>query len=135
MSCGVWDTVSAMIPSKDLAFVSLQVPQILQNAFQALGLHETRTSFPPELWNTDNQGSTNIRQCWFAGDHSDVGGGHPDAGLATVSLLWMVAQYREFTDVEFEEAILLDCMTPLYLHWQEEAFFSWVSMTMSNYVT
>lgn len=49
MSCGMWDTVSAMIPEKDLDFVASRVPRNLKNAFQALALHETRTSFPPIL--------------------------------------------------------------------------------------
>ncbi|KAF2470486.1 uncharacterized protein BDR25DRAFT_287453, partial [Lindgomyces ingoldianus] len=92
MSCAAWDTVSAMFPAKDLAFVAARVPRNLRHAFQALSLHETRVAFPPILWNTDNAGSTNVKQCWLAGDHSDIGGGHPDSGLATVSLLWMVAQ-------------------------------------------
>jgi hypothetical protein len=125
MTCGVWDTVSAMIPARDLAFVSYRVPRNLLNAFQALALHEMRTPFPPVLWNTDDTTETNVIQVWFAGDHSDIGGGHPDAGLSTISLLWMVAQYHEFTDVDFEELMLLDCMTPLYLHWQDESTFDW----------
>jgi uncharacterized protein (DUF2235 family) len=124
-SCGVWDTVSAIIPAKELSFVSARVPRILRYAFQGLALHEMRTSFPPILWNTDLGKYTTVKQCWLAGDHSDVGGGHPDAGLATVSLLWMVSQYREYTEVSFEEVMLLDCMTPVYLHWQEQALFHW----------
>ena len=49
-----------------------------------------------------------------------------------LSLLWMAAQYKEFTDVAFEEVMLLDCTAPLYLHWQEKAFFNWEEMSFFN---
>ncbi|ORX94931.1 hypothetical protein BCR34DRAFT_608116 [Clohesyomyces aquaticus] len=134
-SCGVWDTVSAMFPAKDLAFVCPRVPKNLRTAFHALALHETRTSFPPTLWDTDDDPAlqgTLVKQCWLAGDHSDIGGGHSDSGLATLALIWMVAQYREHTTVAFAELMLLDCLTPLYLHWQEQAFFNWDEMSFNN---
>ncbi|KAJ4346792.1 uncharacterized protein N0V89_010724 [Didymosphaeria variabile] len=133
-SCGVWDTVSAMIPASDLAFVSDAVPSNLRYAWQALALHETRNSFFPVLWSIDASapGQTNIKQCWLAGDHSDIGGGHPDAGISTISFLWMVAQYKEYTHAGVDEVMLLDCMTPLFLHWQEKAFLNWEEMTLFN---
>ena len=31
-----------------------------------------------------------LRQVWFAGAHSDVGGGYPDDGLSLVPLCWMI---------------------------------------------
>lgn len=134
MSCGVWDTVSAMYPATELAFVNTAVPRKLKNAFHALSLHETRTAFLPILWDTDSKDAkqTNIRQCWLAGDHSDIGGGHPDSGLATISLLWMVTQYKEFTDAAFAEVMLMDCLTPLYLHWQEKSLANWEEMSFFN---
>ncbi|KAJ4293473.1 hypothetical protein N0V90_008756 [Kalmusia sp. IMI 367209] len=134
ISCGVWDTVSAMIPASDLSFVNTAVPCNLKNAFHAISLHETRTAFPPILWNIDGHecDRTNVKQCWFAGDHSDIGGGHPDAGLATISLLWMIAQYKEYTNIGIAEIMLLDCMTPLFLHWQEKALLNWEEMTFFN---
>jgi uncharacterized protein (DUF2235 family) len=123
-TCAVWDTVRAIsLPSDTLAFVEDQVPDTLQNAFQALALHETRLSFKPVLWNTSLGGNTIIRQTWFAGDHSDIGGGHPDSGLATITLLWMISQFTEFTNVAFEEVMVLDFMTPLYLNKEEGRFY------------
>ena len=134
-SCGVWDTVSAMIPASDLAFVNRTVPTNLQYAFHAISLHETRTSFLPVLWNTEDPQRiqrTLVKQCWLPGDHSDIGGGHPDAGMAAISLLWMVAQYKEYTTACITDLALLDCMTPLFLHWQEKAFLNWEEMTLFN---
>ncbi|KAF2260027.1 hypothetical protein CC78DRAFT_473751 [Lojkania enalia] len=124
-SCAVWDTVRALrtwnglFTSDDLSFVETRVPKTLKNAFQALSLHETRTTYAPVLWHPERGSTTNVTQTWFAGDHSDVGGGHPDSGLATISLLWMVAQFKEYTNVVFEDIMLLDIMSPLYLHWQK----------------
>ncbi len=59
--------------------------------------------------------SDDVREVWFAGDHSDVGGGHKDAtGLANISLGWMVneaaacglrvdpARYRQLRDESSE---------------------------------
>ncbi|KAF2263130.1 hypothetical protein CC78DRAFT_289318 [Lojkania enalia] len=133
-SCGVWDTVSAMYPAKELAFVSPRIPRILRNAFQALALHEMRTAFPPILWNYEALHSANtiIKQCWLAGDHSDIGGGHSDSGLAALSLLWMVSQFQEYTEAEFDELMVLDCLTPLYLRWQEQALVNWEDATFFN---
>ena len=37
-----------------------------------------------------------IKQVWFAGMHTDVGGGYPDKGLAHVALVWML---KEATDL------------------------------------
>lgn len=124
-TCAVWDTVSSMhLPASTLDFVEKRVSSDLINAFQALALHETRLQFQPVLWETQPSGKTNIRQTWFCGDHSDIGGGHLDSGLATISLLWMIAQFKEFTNAAFAEVMVWDCMTPLYLRWEEETFWN-----------
>jgi len=43
---------------------------------------------------TDEQRKKDVREVWFAGDHSDVGGGHGEAesGLAKISLKWMIGE-------------------------------------------
>jgi uncharacterized protein (DUF2235 family) len=38
----------------------------------------------------------NLREVWFAGAHSDVGGGYGDSRLSGVSLNWMIEQLRPF---------------------------------------
>jgi hypothetical protein len=123
-TCAVWDTVRSLyawpklsLPTQDtLAFVEDKVPVTLDYAFQALALHETRTDFKPVMWGRAQGCNTVIRQTWFAGDHSDIGGGHADSGLATISLLWMLSQFRETTTgIGIHEVMVLDYMTPLYL--------------------
>lgn len=102
-SCGVWDTVSALIPSSTLSFVNDRVPENLGFAFQALGLHERRHTYNPLLWQEESDSETSIRQCWFAGDHSDIGGSWSDCGLANLTLVWMLAQYeRCFTGMPID---------------------------------
>lgn len=116
-TCAVWDTVNSM-RSKELDFVERLVPEeTLENAFHCLALHETRNDFLPVLWN-EAQSKTRIRECWFAGDHSDVGGGNADSGFATLTLIWMVSQFKEYTNIGFDDLMLLDCMTPQFLEWK-----------------
>jgi len=94
-SCGVWDTVSAIKKSPALSFVGDWAPSNLNFAFQALALHERREIYNPLLWKHKPGGMTCIRQCWFAGDHSDNGGSWYDCGLANLTLIWMLAQYKK----------------------------------------
>ena len=98
---GVWDTVAAYgMPIDELAiFINkvvwpLDMPNFaldsrVLRAAHALALDDERHTFHPKLWNPD---PGRIQQIWFAGMHSDVGGGYPDTGLAHVSLNWMLSE-------------------------------------------
>jgi hypothetical protein len=72
-------------------------------ACQALSLDEERTTFHPELWDEQivppsdfdpdkkrHIADEQISQVWFAGVHSNVGGGYPDDSLAYIPLVWML---------------------------------------------
>ena len=49
-----------------------------------------RASFQPTLWTAaDGQ---DAKQIWFAGVHSDVGGGYPNTGLSDCALEWMIKE-------------------------------------------
>ncbi len=65
-------------------------------ARHALSLDDERTTFHPVRIDTtkeDGAGATpRIREVWFAGVHSDVGGGYPDDDLAHVPLCWMMQE-------------------------------------------
>ena len=70
------DTLVLQVLAKDgLTFVKTRVPQHLKFGFQALALNEQRMAFEPVLWNARAAEDTVLRQCWFAGDHTDIGGG------------------------------------------------------------
>jgi hypothetical protein len=61
---------------------------------QALSLDDERRTFHPirvSLLQSDKN-SGRVKEIWFAGVHSDVGGGYPDDATAHVSLVWMLGE-------------------------------------------
>lgn len=60
----------------------------------AVSIDERRCFFRTNLWGTP--GRSDVHEVWFAGVHSDVGGGYPEAesGLSKISLQWMLDQTR-----------------------------------------
>jgi uncharacterized protein (DUF2235 family) len=99
---GVWDTVGALgIPVMGLGLANLvnrrwrfhdtDLSTTVDLAYQALAIDEARGPFVPTLWNRQASASGQVlEQVWFAGVHSDVGGGYPDCSLAEIPLLWLV---------------------------------------------
>ena len=102
-ACAVWDTVKSLgfpwpkrVPhkeSKQYDFVNYRLTPNIDNAFQALSLDERRWHFRPVVWSKSLQEQT-LKQCWFLGSHSDIGGGYRNAGFANISLCWMISQLR-----------------------------------------
>ncbi|KAI1452523.1 hypothetical protein F4805DRAFT_447077 [Annulohypoxylon moriforme] len=43
-----------------------------------------------------------LKQCWFLGCHSDVGGGNEEAELSQISLIWMISQLNSFLSMNVE---------------------------------
>jgi uncharacterized protein (DUF2235 family) len=116
---GVWDTVAAYgLPIEELTrgwdrWVWPSLPKDrtpskrIRRARHALALDDERQTFFPLLWNEadeqhkGNTESTNvdderISQVWFAGMHSNVGGGYPDDTLAFTSLRWMATEAQKY---------------------------------------
>ena len=92
---GVWDTVIALgspsrpgRPGARSFHVAKHVPACVEHACQALAIDEVRYEFRPEIWE-ERTASQTLTQCWFAGVHSNVGGGYVDDGLANISFQWM----------------------------------------------
>jgi uncharacterized protein (DUF2235 family) len=101
---GVWDTVMALgsrfraagasTSSRAMSFhVGESPPRIVRHARQALSIDEARYDFRPEIWRRAEPGQS-LEQRWFAGVHSNIGGGYLDDGLANVALHWMIEQAR-----------------------------------------
>lgn len=82
---GVWDIVKSVIPDKD--YMDCTLPASVKNAFHAMALDELRTFFPVMKW--QENGTTQLVQEWFAGVHSDIGGGYPSHGLSDIAYKWM----------------------------------------------
>lgn len=99
---GVWDTVNAtgfplnsMREAWGYRWIQDQsvarLPQCVEVSFHALAIDEERLTFMPTLWNEKAlEKHQHVEQVWFAGVHSNVGGGYPKDGMAHVSLEWMV---------------------------------------------
>lgn len=101
---GVWDTVGALgIPGnlfgrlgrRSHEFHDVTLSRKTRRAYQALAIDEHRKTFQPAIWDTTQQGADQIvEQVWFAGAHSNVGGGYPDPVLSDQAFLWMVDKAR-----------------------------------------
>ena len=116
---GVWDTVDAVgLPFGLSDFVNTFIYQFkfpTQNlsrcvdyACQALSIDEPRVAFKPVLWDETPDDTCPEReapadaaskgprldQVWFAGVHSNVGGGYPKQGMSLVALEWMLYKAR-----------------------------------------
>jgi uncharacterized protein (DUF2235 family) len=103
---GVWDTVDAVgMPFALGDFVNRVIYQFkfptqtlsehVQRACQALSVDDDRVSFAPVLWTEQPGGDPRILQVWFAGAHSNVGGGYPKQGMSLVALDWMLRYAAE----------------------------------------
>ena len=107
-ACAVWDTVGALgIPIDGVhdpfEFVNTAVCDNIENAFHAMALDEHRKPFTPTIWEKpDGQHwPTTLKQCWFTGVHTHIGGGNDqNNSLPNIALAWMIAQLTPF--IEFD---------------------------------
>jgi len=132
---GVWDTVGALgIPLVGLRaltrrryrFHDTELTGIVRRAYHAVAIDERRRAFEPTLWTNAPKPGQQIEQVWFAGAHSDVGGGYDDRGLSDITLAWMLDKARraglsfkeEYLEARVrpdESATLHNSLTGLYL--------------------
>jgi uncharacterized protein (DUF2235 family) len=101
---GVWDTVAALgLPIKfggalidklfPHKFHSFDLSESVEFARQALAIDEERKAFRPVLWNRlENDKDLRMKQVWFCGVHTDVGGGYIEEELSNISLNWMIQE-------------------------------------------
>lgn len=103
---GVFDTVGALgVPGfMKLApqFHDVQLGSQVQRARHAMAIDETRLKFAPTFWEAPQTPSagqsmmpiddSRVKQVWFEGAHSDVGGGYRATGLSDTALLWMARE-------------------------------------------
>lgn len=91
----------ALLPqpkSSNFAFVDTKIEPHIENAFQALALDERRRTFQPTVWEKPEgqEWPLRMKQCWFPGVHSDIGGSYNDGDLADLTLAWMISQLDPF---------------------------------------
>ena len=109
---GVWDTVGALgVPLRMLGFMDEKnlfydnkIGPNIDIARHALAIDELRSDFEPTIWL--GRENMDLKQVWFTGVHSDVGGGYkPDKNKKTLSdipLKWMINE-AEKPGLSFEK--------------------------------
>jgi uncharacterized protein (DUF2235 family) len=130
---GVWDTVGALgapgfvgqlLNRKKYQYHDVDLNPNIKNAFQALAIDERRKPFSPSIWTRPTGWAGHLDQAWFAGVHSNIGGGYAPDGLANEALHWIVER-AEGLGLEFDNAylqhfrpcfnsVLQDSMTAMY---------------------
>lgn len=77
---------------KQFAFHDTSPSPLVKRAAHALAIDEHRHDFTPTFWTGACPPGASIHQVWFAGAHSDVGGGYKTRRLADIPLVWMARQ-------------------------------------------
>lgn len=91
----LWDTVKA---TNDPDYGDDLLSPNVHCGYHAMALDERRKFFPVVRWRHDPR----VQQAWFAGTHSDVGGGYRDAGLSDAALKWMIVHAARHHGLRFD---------------------------------
>ncbi|KRT55641.1 phospholipase effector Tle1 domain-containing protein [endosymbiont of Ridgeia piscesae] len=123
---GLWETVASFgIPGNRINLgYDLTLPYIVQHCCHAIALDERRQLFPLTRVVQDaysDRELRDIREAWFRGYHSDVGGGNNNEGLSNIPLYWMYQHAQRhklpLDDVQIKKASggsnsWAECKTP-----------------------
>ncbi|KAF2178815.1 hypothetical protein K469DRAFT_731418 [Zopfia rhizophila CBS 207.26] len=144
---GVWDTVGSLgtprigwltkvglqsNESKEMSFYDTKLSSNIENAFQALALDERRSAFAPAVWEKPEGNRTTLRQVWFPGTHSNVGGGYDDQQLANITLAWMMSQLEPFLDMRDNYLFEMDEENDKYYRKDRQDIRPWSSGEIYN---
>ena len=120
---GVWDTVSSVgWVYNPVTLQATSNNESVHNIRHAISIDERRAFFRQNLWGNRYAGKQDIKQVWFAGVHSDVGGSYPqeESSLSNISLEWMLveakkkglliddAKARELLQIKVHDQLLTD---------------------------
>jgi uncharacterized protein (DUF2235 family) len=92
---GVWDTVASFdVPGDDIDVgFDFKTPSTAQRILHCMALDERRLFFPlTRMGGTRPSEAGRLRELWFRGVHSDVGGGDEAQGLSSITLNFMFAE-------------------------------------------
>jgi uncharacterized protein (DUF2235 family) len=98
---GVWDTVGALgAPTPLLGIITRALwvgfhdttARNIRHAYHALAIDERRGPFAPSVWTEKDEVCREMKQVWFSGAHSNVGGGYPNTKLSDIAFRWMMQQ-------------------------------------------
>lgn len=105
----------------------------VRHARHALAIDESRKSFPRVKWamaaeakKTEGRNPLWLKQVWFAGCHSDVGGSYPEpeSRLSDIALEWMLEEIKECVpEVQINDEMLYLYPDPLGMQHEETFMF------------
>ncbi len=91
-SIGLPNLSSSDRPKSNVVFENgCTLPNNVEKAIHLVSLDDKRRAFQPTLMNKDNR----VLEVWFAGAHSDVGGGYFHDGLSDTSLRFFMDWFEE----------------------------------------
>ena len=107
---GVWHTVesrgipetifglelgAAKFYNKKFDFHDVKLSNRIKSARHAVSIDEQRNVFDITLMNDAEDNHSDVKQIWFAGAHSDIGGGNDTAELSDIALISMLEEAQE----------------------------------------
>ncbi len=131
---GVWDTVGSMgLPTSIFGFIKPKnlfydnkIGSNIKTARHALSIDEVRKDFEPTIWKQDSQNKVDLKQVWFAGNHSDVGGSYkPDKDgsvLSEIPMMWMKKE-AELDGLKFKKHINVTVNEMASKHNEQKKFY------------
>ncbi len=131
---GVFDTVGALGAPTPLlgkftrnwvGFFNTRICAQVKYAYHALALDEKRAPFQPDMWTGTLQDDQYMEQCWFAGAHSDIGGGYAECGLSDIALQWMVGKASALGLVFNQTYLDAQCKPDLHMQPHDSYSFSY----------
>lgn len=97
---GVWDTVGSLgvpvtffglLDNEDYLFHDTSPSSIIRCARHAMSIDECRVDFPVTRWTP--KAGIDLKEVWFAGVHSDIGGGYEDDNrLSEIPAAWIIRE-------------------------------------------
>ena len=108
---GVWDTVGSLgIPDSrfcqnQFSFHDTGLGPGVEHAYHALAIDEERRPFQPAIWSAhpSPRVTQTLEQAWFAGVHSNIGGGYREHVLSDAAFFWMCAKIEPLLDLDNEQ--------------------------------
>ncbi|KAJ8595919.1 hypothetical protein M405DRAFT_929205 [Rhizopogon salebrosus TDB-379] len=111
---GVFDTVGSVGLPEELThkspsaksifgFPNNELGEHIERAYHALAIDENRLDFDCckfEQTDGGRQKGQILKQCWFSGTHSDIGGGWKEHDLSDITLAWMAANIGDILSID-----------------------------------
>ncbi|TBU45101.1 hypothetical protein BD309DRAFT_860932 [Dichomitus squalens] len=113
---GVFDTVGSVGLPEELTLGNEKMKNIfgfpdhllgthVERAYHAMAINETRADFDVAKFEQTPEGRRKgqvLKQCWFTGCHSDIGGGYKEHDLMELTFNWIVANIEDALSLDFD---------------------------------